>query len=78
MKFLTFLALPVLINSLTEFSHKDELLSCIHTCEKFVTPCIKDKTCLKDYSKCIDHDDAFTCFSSSNNLMMSKITQCMD
>jgi hypothetical protein len=48
------------------------------TCEEAVTPCLKDKTCHKDYLKCINHKDPFTCLISSNNLFISKVAKCMD
>ena len=45
-----------------------------------MSPCIKEEgtACQVTYKKCIDDKDPFTCFSSSNNIQINKIVQCMD
>ena len=78
MKFLTLLALPAVIHTLTEFKSKEELTGCIMACGDLITPCIHDKSCQPEYTKCVDHKDPFTCLSSINHILISKVVQCFD
>ena len=75
MKFLLLAALPVALQALKQFKNPDELVKCIIDCEEHVTPCIKDEdsACFKAYRICVNHEDPFTCLTSSNSAEVAKI-----
>lgn len=75
---LLLLLLPA--EALRSLSSRKDIIHCIITCEKQVSPCvhIKNTKCQRVYHECLKSNDAYSCMAKSPNKQLNAIAECFE